>query len=155
LVIEYIECLELSIYNINSFSVIQRIQSAYLLLAALVTLAVYVTPLRDRIFEDPAAWIMSAFIAATVFSSALSLFSIFRFSNRPDQARWIGRAMIFQVIAIGVGVAVFFTLGEIGMVLMGEAIAVGLLVLGLVFQLLARRSVWADEKLVKSIDRIR
>jgi uncharacterized membrane protein SirB2 len=143
------------ILELNPPFVIQRIQSLYLLLAALVTLSVFLTPLRERLFEDPAAWILSAFIAATVFSSGISLFAIFRFSNRPDQARWIGRAMIFQVIAVGVGVAVFFTLGDIGSVLLGEAVAVGLLIVALVLQLLARRSVLADEKLVKSIDRIR
>lgn len=134
---------------------IQRIQSLYLLLAILLTLATFLTPLRDRLFADPAAWILSAFIAATVFASALSGYSIFRFSNRPDQVKWINKAMIFQLIAIGVSVAVFFTLGPVGTSLAGEALAVVLLVLGLVFQLLARRGVEADEKLVKSIDRIR
>ncbi|MCC5926923.1 MAG: DUF4293 family protein [Bacteroidetes bacterium] len=134
---------------------IQRIQSLYLLIAALLTLATFLTPLRERLFADPAAWILSAFIAATVFSAALSLYSIFRFNNRPDQVKWINKAMIFQLIAIGVSVAVFFTLGPVGSALIGEASAVALLVVALVLQYLARRGVEADEKLVKSIDRIR
>jgi hypothetical protein len=136
-------------------SVIQRIQSLYLLIAALLTLGTFLTPLRDRLFADPAAWILSAFIAATVFAAALSVFSVFKFSNRPDQVKWINKAMIFQLIAIGVSVAVFFTLGPVGSALLGEAIAVALLVFALVLQLLARKGVEADEKLVKSIDRIR
>lgn len=142
-------------YTNSAISVIQRIQSLYLLIAALLTLATFLTPLRERLFADPAAWILSAFIAATVFSAALSLYSIFRFNNRPDQVKWINKAMIFQLIAIGVSVAVFFTLGPVGSALIGEASAVALLVVALVLQYLARRGVEADEKLVKSIDRIR
>ncbi|KPP96414.1 MAG: protein of unknown function containing DUF4293 domain [Bacteroidetes bacterium HLUCCA01] len=134
---------------------IQRIQSLYLLLAALLTAATFLTPLRDRLLEDPAAWILSAYVAATVFSAALTVFSILKFADRPDQARWINKAMIFQVISVGVGVAVFFTLGDIGSAQLGEALAVGLLGIALVLQFLARRAVLADEKLVKSIDRIR
>lgn len=134
---------------------IQRIQSLYLLLAALFTLGVFLTPLRYRLLEDPAAWILSAFIAAAVFSATLTVFAIFKFSDRPDQTKWINKAMIFQIIAIGVGIAVFFTLGPVGTALMGEAAGVVMLVLALILQFLARQAVIADEKLVKSIDRIR
>ena len=134
---------------------IQRIQSLYLIIAVLLTLGVFLTPLSTRIFEDPAGWILSGFIAACAFAVALSLYSIFRFSDRVDQVKWINKSMIFQLIAIGVGVAVFFTLGNIGTALMGEALGVALLVIALVLQFLARKGVIADEKLVKSIDRIR
>lgn len=134
---------------------IQRIQSLHLILAVIFTAATYFTPLWDRLVEDPAAWILSGFLAATAFSIGFSLFAILKFTNRPAQVQWINRAMVFQIIAIAVSVAVFFTLGHIGSNLLSETIAVFMLVIALVFQFVARRAIVADEKLVKSIDRIR
>jgi hypothetical protein len=135
--------------------VIQRIQSLYLIIAVLLIGGVFFTPLFDRLLEDPAAWILSAFVAATAFSAVISIWVITLFANRPAQIKWLAKVMIFQIIAIAMAVAVFFTLGNIGSNLIGEASAVAMLTLALVLQYLARQAIIKDEKLVKSIDRIR
>ncbi len=134
---------------------IQRIQSVWLFLAILLTFATIFTPLFTRLLDDPAAWILSSYIAAGCFSIGLSKWAFFNFKNRPKQAGFVGKAMIFQIITIGVGVAVFFTSGPIGTDLLGESLGLVMLVLALVFQFLARNAILKDENLVKSIDRIR
>lgn len=134
---------------------IQRIQTVYLILAVLLTISVVFTALFDRLLEDPQAWILSAFIAAVVFSVGISIWSVFKFTDRPAQAATVSKAMVFQLIAMGVGVAVFFTMGPINSGDIGEFMGVGLLSVGLLFQLLARIAILKDEKLVKSMDRIR
>ncbi len=134
---------------------IQRIQTVYLFLAILLTTGTFFTPLFDRLIEDPAAWIFSAYIAASVLTIGLTAWSIFRFLDRHAQVSTVNKAIIFQTITIGVGVAVFFTIGPIRIGEIGELFAVGMLFLALVLQILARASILKDEKLVKSMDRIR
>jgi hypothetical protein len=135
--------------------VIQRIQTIYLILAVVVTVAVFFTDLFQRLLEDPAAWILSGFVAAVAFSSVLTLWSIFKFANRPAQSAMVAKALTFQIIAIGFGVAVFFTLGSLSSAQLGEFVGVIFLVSAFLMQFLARIAIDKDEKLVKSIDRIR
>lgn len=134
---------------------IQRIQTIYLILALILTVAVLFTDLFQRILEDPAAWILSGFIAAVVFSLALTFWSVLKFADRPAQSAMVAKAMTFQVIAIGFGVAVFFTLGSLSSAQLGEFVGVFLLICAFLMQLIARFAIEKDEKLVKSIDRIR
>lgn len=134
---------------------IQRIQTVYLFLAVLLTTGTFFTPLFDRLIEDPAAWIFSAYMAASVFAMGLTAWSIFRFADRDAQVSTVNKAIVFQTITVGVGVAVFFTLGPIRMDEFGEFFAVGMLVLALILQVLGRAAILKDEKLVKSMDRIR
>jgi hypothetical protein len=134
--------------------VIQRIQTVYLIFAILLTLATLFTPLFTQLLSDPAAWILSGFIAAIGFSIVLSGWAIFRFNDRPAQASTVGKAMIFQLIAFGVSVAVVFTPGAFENALTfasGSAI----LFIALILQVLARAAIMKDEKLVQSMDRIR
>lgn len=63
--------------------------------------------------------------------------------------------MMLQIIAIGIGVAVLFTLGGFGKYLWDEAISLGLIVIALVLQYGAFHYINKDEKLVRSMDRIR
>jgi len=104
---------------------------------------------------DPSGWLSNGLIAALFFSAALSLYTISLFRDRHNQIRWVQRSMIFQVIAIGMAVGVFFTVGRIGLHLLTEALSVGLLVLGVLLQYLALHYIDKDEKLVRSMDRIR
>jgi hypothetical protein len=67
----------------------------------------------------------------------------------------VAKALTFQIISIGVGVAVFFTLGSFSTAQIGEFVGVFFLVIGLLMQILARHSIEKDEKLVKSTERIR
>lgn len=67
----------------------------------------------------------------------------------------VAKAIIFQIITIGVGVAVFFTIGSLNSASISEFVGVFLLFMGLIMQFLARLAIEKDEKLVNSIDRIR
>ncbi len=135
-------------------TVIQRIQTVYLILAILLTLATLLTPLFNQLLADPAAWILSGFIAAIGFSIVLSGWAIMRFSDRPAQAATVGKAMIFQLIAFGVSIAVVFTPGASENAI-SFASGAALLIVALIFQVLARTAIMKDEKLVQSMDRIR
>ncbi len=139
----------------NNIIVIQRIQTVFLLLVLPVNIGFYFTPMFSHAMQDPSGWLSNGLIAALLFSMALSVYAVFLFRNRPNQMRWLKRAMLFQLIAIGMNIGIFFTVGRIGMNLLTEVFSVGLLVLALVFQYLALHYIDKDEKLVKSIDRIR
>ncbi|MFA5668018.1 MAG: DUF4293 family protein [Balneolaceae bacterium] len=134
---------------------IQRIQSIYLALAIFFTLSVVLTPVYDRAMEDPQQWIGYGFAISLFISMLLNVFSIGQYQNRKKQISWVKRAMIFQVIGIGFSVAVLFSLGGIGTYLWKTAIGCALIIFALLFQFLALRAIDKDEKLVRSIDRIR
>lgn len=134
---------------------IQRIQTIFLLLVLPVNALFVFTPMFPHAMQDPGGWLSNGLIAALAFSLLLSAYSIFLFRNRLNQIRWVARAMLFQVIAIGMVGGIFFTVGRIGMNLLSEAFSAGLLILGLLFQYLALYFIRKDEQLVKSMDRIR
>ncbi|MDG5767476.1 DUF4293 family protein [Balneolales bacterium ANBcel1] len=134
---------------------IQRIQTIFLFLILPVNAGFVFTPMFPHALQDPSGWLSNGLMAALFFSVALSLYSVFLFRNRQNQMKWVKRGMLFQVIAIGMAVGVFFTVGRIGMNLMAEALSVGLLVLGVALQYVALHYIDRDEKLVKSMDRIR
>lgn len=105
--------------------------------------------------EDPQKWIGIGLSASLLIAMALDIISIGLYQKRKNQISWVKRAMAFQVIGIGFGLGVLFSLGGIGTYLWDEAIGCGLIILALVFQILALRGIKNDEKLVRSIDRIR
>lgn len=63
--------------------------------------------------------------------------------------------MIFQVIALGMCFAIFFTLGMYGFHIWDEALAISVLFLAFLFQYAAIRYIRRDDRLVRSMDRIR
>lgn len=134
---------------------IQRIQTIILLLAAILNGCFIFMPLFHRALEDPTAWISSGLFSALLLSSAVSLFSIFLYKNRPFQIRWVRRGMIFQVLGIGFGTGIVFTLGGFGAFLWDEIVSLALIVLVLVLQYIAIHFITKDENLVKSMDRLR
>lgn len=69
--------------------------------------------------------------------------------------QWVKRSCFAQVIGFGFATGILFSLGGIGTYLWDEALGTGLIALGFIFQLLALRSINKDEKLVRSMDRIR
>lgn len=134
---------------------IQRLQTVFLVLAILLTLSVYFTPIYERAMADPQLWIGIGLAAALIISIILNMVSIFLYNNRTNQLSWIKRAALFQVIGFGFCTGVLFSLGGIGTYLWDEALSTGLVLLGLVFQILAMRYIRKDEELVRSMDRIR
>jgi hypothetical protein len=135
--------------------VLQRPQTIFLVLSALSSLAVYFTPVYDKAMQDPQLWIGYGLAIGLVIAIILSVFSIFKYSDRKNQIKWTKVAMLFQLAGIGFAVGVLFSLGGIGMYLWDEALGSGLALVGLFFQGLAIRFIKKDLELVRSIDRIR
>ncbi|MEX0780012.1 MAG: DUF4293 family protein [Balneolales bacterium] len=134
---------------------IQRIQSIFLLAALLLNVAFIFLPFYGHVLTDPTGWISTGLTVALAFSAAITLFSIFLYNNRPNQVSWVKRAMIFQVIALGMCFAIFFSIGIYGFNIMEEAIGVAVLFLALVCQYMAIHYIRRDKNLVRSMDRIR
>lgn len=134
---------------------IQRLQTVFLAISALLTLAVYFTPVYARAMEDPQSWIGYGLALSLVLSALLSIVGIFMYKNRKNQISWVKRAALMQVVALGFCLGVLLSLGGIGTYLWDEALGTGLVVLGFLLHLLALRFIHKDEKLVRSIDRIR
>jgi hypothetical protein len=135
--------------------VIQRIQTVFLALAAITTGVTFFTPIYDRAMEDPQLWIGYGLAIALTISMIGSIACIFLFNNRKNQLAWIKRTMLVQIVGFAFCVGVFFSLGGIGTYLWDEALGTGAVMAGFIFQLLALRFINKDEKLVRSIDRIR
>lgn len=140
---------------------IQRIQSVWLLLAALVMAAIFYFPtyvfngtsqLSRTVGNDPLAIILA------VVSIALSLVTIFRFKNRKNQ---LGLTWLNILVCIGLQAWLFIGISNFrgrpeNATLSGHywiGTFLPLVVLLLLF--LARGGIRKDEKLVKSLDRLR
>lgn len=134
---------------------IQRIQSVYLLLAALINIGLYFTPIYHQAWADPDIWIGYGLAISLLIAALLSLFSIFRYNNRPDQKSWVKRSMLFQLIALAFAAGVLVSMGGWGRFLWDEGLSTLGILLGLLFQYLALRGIESDEELVRSMDRIR
>jgi hypothetical protein len=147
------------IFGITFFNkynhVIQRIQTIYLTLAAILSFAVFFTPLYRHAVNDPAAWIGAGFAISLTAAVLLALVSIFLFRNRTNQVRWVKFGTYAQIVAAGFGAGILFSLGGFGTFLWREAASTGLILLGLLLFWLAGRAIRKDEELVKSMDRIR
>lgn len=104
---------------------------------------------------DPQGWIGIGLASSLLIAMVLNVISIFLYENRKNQIMWVKRAALFQVIGFGFAVGVLFSLGGIGTYLWDETLGTGLVVLGLIVQILAMRFIRKDEELVRSMDRIR
>jgi len=135
--------------------VIQRLQTIFLVLGTTATGGTFFTPIYDRAMEDPQLWIGYGLAISLTAAMLVTIASIFLFGNRKNQMNWVKRAMLLQVIGMGFCFGVLLSLGGIGTYLWDEALGTGLVVLGFILQLLGLRFIHKDEKLVRSIDRIR
>lgn len=134
---------------------IQRLQTLFLILATLLNVSAYFTPIYEKAMNDPQAWIGIGLASSLLIAIVLNIASIFLYKNRNNQVVWVKRAALFQVIGFGFCVGVLLSLGGIGTYLWDEALGTGLVFAGLIFQILAMRFIRKDEELVRSMDRIR
>lgn len=134
---------------------IQRIQTVYLLLAFILNMVVFFTPIYSHALDDPQMLIGKGFAVVLTLAAFASLGCIFLYRNRINQISWVKRTSFLQIVAIGWGVGILFSLGGFGTYLWDESLGVALLVLAFIFQLLALRGIRKDEELVRSMDRIR
>lgn len=95
------------------------------------------------------------FAILLTFSALFPLISIFLYSNRQRQLRWVTLCLWIQVLTLGVGTGIYISLGGFGSFLQDESVGLGLLIIALVTTLFARKKIKDDINLVKSMDRIR
>ncbi len=145
---------------------IQRIQTIFLVLAAACAFGLFALPFATSAQSTNAASLFADGIydindhmgLLILFCAAggLALLSIFLFKNRKQQLL-VGRfAIIANIIGIILTLYLIFQEGGItGDTEVNEQLGVGLPILFLVFAFLAQRFISKDEKLVRSMDRLR
>lgn len=134
---------------------IQRPQSLYLLVAALVNLGVFFTPIYSKAMLDPVPWIGFGLATSLTIVMIISLVSIFLYKNRVLQLKVVKAATYLQIVALGSATGVLFSLGGIGVYLWPELIGMVLILLAMLMLWMAGKNIKKDEELVQSMDRIR
>lgn len=134
---------------------IQRIQSVFLFLAFILNGSVFFNALYRHAMDDPQAWIGIGFAVVLTLSALAPLGCIALYKNRENQAKWVTRSMILQLVAFGYGIGITISLGGFGSFLWDEAMGVLMLAIALFSQVYARKKIKDDIELVKSMDRIR
>ncbi len=135
---------------------LQRIQTIYLFLAALISgvliffVSLWSNENGDSIFVEEVLLAMGLFLGSAV----LSIISIFLFKNRKLQFV-LGRINILLNFFL-LGVFVYWSLTVPGeMEISEKGIGMFVPVLSIVFLVLANKAIKKDEDLVKSVDRLR
>lgn len=135
---------------------IQRIQSVYLLLAALVSgglifiFSLYSNAEGQEVFALHNWLYLGLFLG----SALLSLISLFNYKNRKAQFM-LGRVNILLNFIL-LGVLVYRSLNLSGEITVSEkGIGMFLPIVSIVFLALANKAIKRDEDLVKSVDRLR
>ena len=130
---------------------IQRIQSIYLLVAAvsmtLISFKVPVYNLNETLFmaqDDTKMFVL------TIVGAIFSLLGLFMFKNRKFQMKLIRLTVLIQMI---IGVRLFMLFNKFEVVLNNSLLF--LLVFALIALIMAFRGVKKDDDLVRSLDRIR
>lgn len=150
---------------------IQRIQSVYLLLATIslvvcccLPLATFSTEglglpsvLRNLFLLDAQGHILSyvpvVLLVLITLAVAVTVLAVFGYKNRKRQMKTCLMAMLFEALWI-VAYAVVCKFECPGTV-WHPAVGGALPIVAFILTWLARRAIWADEKLVRSADRIR
>lgn len=133
---------------------LQRIQSVYLLLAALSSgaLSLFVPFFHRGEIALPLLH-YPIFTAAFIFSALISLYSVFRYKNRRQQVV-SGRLNIILNFVL-LGFLLWHWYDQFAMDPAALGLGVYVPVLTIVFLALANRAIMRDEMLVRSMDRLR
>ena len=142
--------------SISGYTMIQRIQTVYIILVALLTgvlpfyLSLWTGIEGNTVFAMDIIWVAVIFAA----SSALALITIFLFKKRKNQFVFNRLNIILNLFLLGF--FVYRSLNLSGETSVSEK-GIGMLipVFSIVFLVLANRSIKKDEDLVKSVDRLR
>jgi peptidoglycan/LPS O-acetylase OafA/YrhL len=146
---------------------IQRIQSIFLLFASACSFALFGFPFasvdktveNSALFSNDTVYNLSdniALLIVYVIAGLLAFGAIFLFKNRSQQKSLARVAAVFNLI--GIALAVFFFTQDNVMssgVTPNDGIGLYTPIVGFVLILLAVRAIEKDDKLVKSMDRLR
>lgn len=139
---------------------IQRIQTIYLLLAAIGNFGLGALPwavssdsAEAGIFADGqfSATDHTGLIAGLMAAGALALIAIFLFKQRKIQVKLAAASLVLTLLATAFGAWLFLAAGATAQVQAGAA----LLLPSVIFVILAMRYIRKDDKLVRSMDRLR
>lgn len=141
---------------------IQRIQSIFLLLSASASFGTLATPfasaqaqIASPIFTDQVYNVEDNVVLLILFAvaGALAVASIFLYSSRKVQMRL---ALIALVVNLGgLAFAIFYLIEQVNFASVALSFGMFLPLIAVVFLWLARRNIRKDEKLVRSMDRLR
>ncbi len=145
---------------------IQRIQTIFLVLAAACAFGLFGLPFATSavsadttsLFADGIFNIHdhTALLALFCGAGGLALIAIFLFNNRKSQLLLGRLAIVADILGIVLVIYLMYQDGtQAGAAEVQEQLGVGLPILFLVFAFLALRNISKDEKLVKSMDRLR
>lgn len=141
---------------------IQRIQSIFLLLAAGASFSVLAFPFASKkgtvtsaIFADQVYDVQDNIVLLVLFAiaGALAAISIFLYKNRTIQIRLAIIALLVNLA--GIAFAVIYLLQQVNFASIAFSIGIFLPLLAVIFIWLAQRNIRKDEKLVRSMDRLR
>lgn len=134
---------------------IQRKQSLFLFGAAIMMLLTLVLPFAKMDGFSISATHNIGLMAVAIVGAALNIFTVFKYNDRKAQSKLSLLSALLPVIFYGIAhvvanpdnvIAVSFDKMAYGFPLAGIA---------LILSFLAKKSIDADEKLVKSVDRLR
>ncbi len=142
---------------------IQRLQSIFLLLASGSCFGIFGTDAADtpapvashKLFADASYNVFDSpvLIGAFALAGLLLLIDIFLFKNRPLQSKIALAAMVVVGFGVGFGAYLFFSNEAPANVT--PDLGLGFPIVAVIFGVLASRYIKADEKLVRSADRLR
>ncbi|GLR16652.1 DUF4293 domain-containing protein [Portibacter lacus] len=143
---------------------IQRIQTIFLFLASASFFGLFGVPLATsndtmagifadkiyNIFDNP------VLLGITIVGGLLALITIFLFKNRPLQKKLVYGVMTMGIIFIIVALLLVFQDNQSDLTAnINEQFGIGLPILAILFGIFANRYIGKDDKLVKSMDRLR
>lgn len=147
---------------------IQRIQSIYLLVASACSFALFGFPFASvnekvadsALFSNDTVYNLSdntALLAVYCLAGVVALAAIFLFNNRPRQKSVAWVAAVFNLVGIVLAVVLFMqdSVMDSSAVTPNDGIGLYTPIVGFVLILLAVRAIGKDEKMVRSMDRLR
>ncbi|MGB0176922.1 MAG: DUF4293 domain-containing protein [Owenweeksia sp.] len=133
---------------------IQRIQSIYLLVAAILSGAViFAVPVFQKGEELLMITQYPVFFAMFILSALVSLFSIFRYKNRQQQVVSGRINVIINFVLFGLILYHYFGSMDTEVAKLGFGSFIP--IIAVVFITLANRAIMRDETLVRAADRLR
>lgn len=147
-------------------TMIQRIQSIFLLLSGVACFGLLALPFaataepvaQSVFFADGLFNILDhpAIMAIFLVAGGLSLLSIFLYKNRTNQARLAQLAIVANIIGLILAVVLFMQDAAVQTeVVVDDKLGLFLPPISLVFLFLAIRAIRKDDKVVRSMDRLR
>jgi peptidoglycan/LPS O-acetylase OafA/YrhL len=140
---------------------LQRIQTIWLLLAAACGFSMYKVSIFEATLANNVIYKLSATESLLLFAvlmsvACLSLIAIFLFKNRPLQSKIVIISILLSIGAIALEVWQIQNYKSANPITKGTYEFGGLLPIVItIFLILAARGIRKDEKLVKSLDRLR